>query len=249
MEKQERKILIKKLIITGLVIAVFIVAGYLLLSKLGLSNISQEKLQEFISSTGVIAPLIYIIITFFQVIVIPLPTTIVVLVGSYLFGPLLAFVYSYVGLILGSLAAFYLGKVLGRPFINWLSGGKEQTEKWMAKLHGKETIVLFFMFLFPMFPDDLLCAIAGISPITFVSFLFMQIITRATTVITTLIFMSGEIIPFNAWGIPVIAVAFVLCFIAFIYCFKNSDKINNYFKNLNDRLFKKKNKTNESENR
>ena len=242
MDKQERKTLIKKLIVTGAGIVFIIGLLYLLFYKLGLTNIGQEELQEFISSTGVIAPLIYIIVTFLQVIVIPLPTTIAVLVGSYLFGPLLAFLYSYIGLVAGSLTAFYLGKVLGRPFINWLSGGKEETDKWMGRLHGKETIVLFFMFLFPMFPDDLLCAIAGISPISFLGFLFMQIVTRATTVISTIIFMSGDIIPFNSWGIPVIVAGFVLCFVAFIYCFKNSDRINNYFKKLNDRLFKKKNK-------
>ena len=49
--------------------------------------------------------------------------------------------------MVGSIVAFYLGKALGRPFINWLSGGKEETDKWMKKLHGKEKILLFFMFL------------------------------------------------------------------------------------------------------
>lgn len=242
MDKNERKKLIKKLIASGIGLAVFLVLVYIVLKKLGLTQISQSEMQDAISSTGAIAPLIFILVTFLQVTFIPIPSTIPIIVGSYLFGPILAFLYAYVGLMIGSIVAFYLGKVLGRPFINWLSGGKEETDRWMNKLHGKEKILLFFMFLFPVFPDDLLCSIAGILPITFSTFLIMQIITRATTVGCTLLFMSGEVIPFNFWGISLIVLAVIFCFFAFIYCFKNADKINENCSKIYNKFFKKKGK-------
>ena len=231
MNKIYKKNLMKKLIGSGIVLVVFFFSLYILFYSFGLTNISKEELQSFIYSTGAVAPLIYILITFLQVIIIPIPSAVTILVGCYLFGTVLSFIYSYIGLMLGSLVAYYLGKIAGKPFINWLSGGKEQTELWVSKLHGKENILLFFMFLFPMFPDDILCAIAGILPITTRSFIFMLIITRATTIGSTLLFMTGEIIPFNGWGITIIILAVILCFLVFIYCFKNGERINAKLKN------------------
>lgn len=251
MNKIERKNFIKKLFISGFVLVAFLAVIYLLFKSLGLLDISQEEIQDFISSTGVVAPLIYIGITFLQVTIIPMPSTVTILVGNYLFGPLLAFIYVYIGLILGSIFAYYLGKWFGRPFINWLSGSKEQTEMWMGKLHGKETVLLFFMFLFPIFPDDLLCAIAGILlPITFTRFLFMQIITRATTAGATLVFLTGDVIPFSGWGIPVIIAGVLLCIVAFIICFRKADKIDALLRKIYKKIFKRntiKEKINEGE--
>ena len=60
------------------------------------------------------------------------------------------------------------------------------------------------MFLLPMFPDDILCSIAGIMPITYSVFIFMQLITRFTSIGGTLLFMSGEIIPYHGWGLVLI---------------------------------------------
>ena len=96
------------------------------------------------------------------------------------------------------------------------------------------------MFLFPVFPDDALCALAGITPLKWSEFLFMQIISRPISILGTLFFMSGEIIPFKGWGIAIIAVIAILSVIAFIICFKNADKITNYFNNLISKFSKKK---------
>ena len=47
------------------------------------------------------------------------------------------------------------------------------------------------MFLLPMFPDDILCSIAGIMPITYSVFIFMQLITRFTSIGGTLLFRDN----------------------------------------------------------
>ena len=114
-------------------------------------------------------------------------------------------------------------------------------EKYLKTLHGKENVVLFFMFLFPFFPDDLLCSIAGILPITFIGFMIMQIVTRITSIGATLLFMSGEIIPYHGWGIPVLIIIGILAIIAFVISYKNADKINDKLREIVDKLFKKNN--------
>ena len=173
---------------------------------------------------------------------IPIPSTVTILAGNYLFGPGLSFLYSYIGIIIGSVLAFFLGRLIGRPFVNWVIGDVTAVDEYLKRMKNKEKVVLFFMFLLPLFPDDAICALAGILPISFLSFLFMQIVTRATSIGGTLLFMSGEVIPYNGWGLAVIIVVCVLAIIAFIYSFKNAEKINDLFYKLIDKIFYKKNK-------
>ena len=83
------------------------------------------------------------------------------------------------------------------------------------------------MFLLPFFPDDILCSIAGILPMSWGVFIFIQIITRLISIGSTLFFMSGEIIPYDKpWGITILVILAIITVLAFIYAFKNSEKIN-----------------------
>jgi uncharacterized membrane protein YdjX (TVP38/TMEM64 family) len=130
--------------------------------------------------------------------------------------------------MVGSVVSFALGKLLGRPFVNWVTGGQEKTDEWLKKLKGREGVLLFYMFLFPFFPDDLLCAVAGILPITWRSFLAMQAVTRTTSIGCTVLFLSGEIIPFHGWGIAVLAGVAALGITAFLLSMKYAREIENF---------------------
>lgn len=255
MEKTERKPLsadakksIIKLVCSTVAIVAVLVVAYFVLKAFGLTDFTQEEVQNYIQKAGVIAPLIYIGISFLQVTFIPIPGAVTILAGSYVFGAWLAYFYSYIGMLVGSMFAYLLGKWIGRPFVNWISGGKEKTEEWLKKLHGKENILLFFMFLFPFFPDDVLCAIAGILPISWLGFLLMQVVTRATSIGATLFLMSGEVIPFHGWGLIVLGVVAVLGIFAFVLCFKNAEKINKFFSELTHK-YSKKNKHKKAEDK
>ena len=116
-------------------------------------------------------------------------------------------------------------------------------EDALFKILGKETVILFFMFLLPMFPDDILCSIAGIMPITWGVFTFIQVITRITSIGGTLFFMSGEIIPYDKpWGIAVLIVLAIIAIIAFIYAYKNSEKLNEKLISFINKVFYRKHK-------
>ncbi len=233
---EEAKSSIKKLIVSVIAIGLFLGAIYLVFYLLGWTNVSKEQLQEYVYSTGVIAPLVYILISFLQVTFVPIPGAVTILAGAYVFGAGLSFLYSYIGMMLGSIVAYLLGKLIGKPFVNWITGGQEKTDEWIAKLKGKENVLLFFMFLFPFFPDDLLCSVAAVLPIKWYGFFAMQIITRATSIGATLLIMSGEIIPFHGWGLWVLGGIAVVGIVAFVFSFKYADKINNFFTTLAQKI-------------
>lgn len=207
--------------------------------KTGLSDLTQEEIQDFLASKGALAPLLFILITFLQVTIIPIPSPITVLVGNYLFGFWGSFVYSYIGMLAGSLLAFYLGRVFGRKFINWLVSDKSTVDNYLEKIKVKGNVLLFLMFLFPFFPDDLLCSVAGIMSISFFSFFLMQVFTRSITILITLLVLSGDIIPFSGWGI-VFNISFTLFLtIVFFICYKNAEKISDYFNKFVKKIFKR----------
>ncbi len=232
-----------KIIASVLVIGVIIAVAYIIFDALGITKLSREQIQDFVSSTGAIAPLAFIFISFLQVTFVPIPGMVTILAGNYLFGPWLSFLYSYIGMMIGSVVAWVLGRLLGRPYINWVAGSKEQADEWMKKLKGREIVFLFFAFLLPLFPDDLLCSIAGILPVRFGVFFIMQIITRFTSIGASLLFMSGEVIPFHGWGLWVIGALIILSIVAFIVSIKHAEKINQIFNKVVDGInnkFKKK---------
>ena len=216
---------IVKLIISAVAIVALVFLGYFLYGFFGLENITQEQIQEFIASKGAIAPIIFILISFAQVTLVPIPGAITILAGNYLFGPVKSFIYSYIGMLLGAMAAFILGRLIGRPFVNWIAGRKQDADLWIDRLKGREKIVFFFMFLLPLFPDDVLCAIAGLFKYSTLEFLVLQLITRATSIFGTLFFMSGEVIPHNAWGITLVVILAVAAVVAFTFCMKHYEEI------------------------
>ncbi len=246
--KKENRELLGRLLISFLVIAALIGIPYLIFYLCGGAALTQEDIRQLVEKTGAIAPLVFIIITFMQVTLVPIPSTVTILAGNFIFGPLLSFIYSYIGLILGAMFAFWLGRKLGRPFIDWIAGDKKKVDELIKKLRGREIVVLFFMFFLPAFPDDLLCSVAGILPVSFGVFMLMQLTTRVTSVGATLIFMSGEIIPYEGWGLVVLGILAALIVAAFILGIRYAEKINAFLDNTIDRLFKRRPSIKDTEN-
>lgn len=221
-----------KITISIILLSLLIIISYLIFKKLGITSLTKEQIQDYIKSKGIYGPIIFILISFLQVTLIPIPGTITILAGSYLFGPFKSFLYSFIGMFLGSIFAFFLGRIVGKPFIYWISGNKEKVDNYLIKLKGKEKIVLFFMFLFPFFPDDLLCSLSGILPITLIEFLIIQLITRISSIGGIILLMSGEFIPLDGVGIPILIVISILGIFLFSKAYKNSDLIKDKIKKL-----------------
>lgn len=222
------------------VFLLFLLIYYLLHKFLGVEIKDfedKEKIQEFINSSGNYGKLIYILISFLQVTFIPIPGSLSVMVGNYLFGFINTLWMSSLGIILGSILAFYIGRKIGRPFVNWVVGDKKLVDKYLKKVEGKETMIFFLMLIFPFFPDDPLSSIAGITKISLKRFFIIQLIGRPISIGGTMFFLTGEIIPFSGWGILVLILIFLVMTLLLLICFKKAGEINKF---LND-IFKRKN--------
>ena len=193
-------------------------------------------MRAYVASFGAWAAIIYIILNILQVVVLPIPGFVAVATGVALFGPHLATLYSFIGIIIGSFIGFFIGKYLGYKVVTWLVG-KETLDKWLNAVKNKDRIVLTFMFLFPMFPDDVLCFVAGLSSMSTPDFMKLVTISRILTISVTSYSVNGSLIPYNTWwGLLIWAIIIIFTVIATILIYKNGDKIEQKFV----KLFRKK---------
>lgn len=214
---------------------VLIFCALLLLYLLNISGFfdkikSVEEFRNYIQSFGSFAVIIFIAVQFLQVVVLPIPSFITVGAGVLLFGPFRGSVYSCIGIISGSLAAFFIGRIFGYKVASWLVG-KDDLDKGLRSVKGKDRVVLTFMFIFPFFPDDLLCFVAGITTMSAWYFVGMIFITRVFSVFVSSYSMNNSIIPFDTWwGIVLWVLLFALTVVLTVLIYKKGDKIERFFK-------------------
>ncbi len=190
---------------------------------------SVAKFRAYIQTFGGYAVLIFVLIQFLQVVVLPIPSFVTVGAGVLLFGAFWGAVYSCLGIITGSIVAFFIGRKLGVKVAVWLMG-KDNLNKGLSLIKGKDKIALTFMFLFPFFPDDLLCFVAGITSISEKFFVSMILLTRLVSIFISSYSVNNSLIPYNTWwGILLWTLFFVLTVALSILIAKKGNELEKIF--------------------
>ena len=227
-----KKEIVYKFCITAYILGIFFAVAFYVLLSTGFMDVLTDarRLDEFLSQSGGVyagTVLLFVLLQFLQVVVLPIPSTVTVVAGALLFGPLLGSLYSLAGIVLGSLVAFLVGRYAGHKVVGWLIG-RETLEKWLKKIKGKDKLLLTAMFLLPVFPDDVLCFVAGLSSMSLVYFLIVIILSRIFAIFTTS--YSISLIPFDTWwGLLIWGVLIVAVIVLFVFLYKKSDAILGWF--------------------
>ncbi len=241
------KELVIKSMLSGYIFVLFVLIVLFVLQKSGFFAVVQdaEAFQEYMAKSGGWMPIVYILFQYLQVIILPVPSVVSTVAGVALFGPLKTTIFSLIGIIAGSFTAFFIGRKLGGKAVAWLVG-EDSLKKWQKKLKGKDNLILTVMFLLPLFPDDILCFIAGLSSMSTTYFSVMIVLSRILAVSTTC--YSIDLIPFDTtWGLIAWGVIFALIVAAFILIYKNMDRIDAFLSRHFKVFQKKKNRKDESE--
>ena len=231
-------------ICTSALMAIFAISYYIILKYNLISKFnSAEKIQAFLAKYGAYAGLIYILIQFLQVTIIPVPAAITTVAGVALFGFWQTFLYSIIGIMCGSMFAFFLGRRFGVKLIIWLCG-QSVYEKYTKLTKGKDKIVLTMMFLFPFFPDDLLCIAAGITDMKYWEFFVIMLFTSPINIlIMEGAFKGISSIPLTGYGIPIwialIGGTLAIVAIAFKYSKNIEDILMNLFDKISSKFHRK----------
>jgi uncharacterized membrane protein YdjX (TVP38/TMEM64 family) len=134
-------------------------------------------LKRTVASWGWLAPVVFMAIQALQVIISPFPGEITGPVGGALFGTTWGLIYSSIGLTIGTLIAFWIGRKWGEPLVRpWLSEHNWNRLHFIVEAEG--AIICFILYVIPGFPKDIISYLFGISPMPFWLFALVSTVGR-----------------------------------------------------------------------
>ncbi|WP_291636836.1 VTT domain-containing protein [Clostridium sp.] len=153
-----------------------------------IEKVKQPKaIREYLRAFGGLGFLMYILLQAAHVIVVVIPGDLFTLCGGFIYGIPLGFLLSIIGIMLGTVCAFYISRLLGYELISRIVP-KEKIDKISNTLNSTEgTIGLLIICLIPIIPKDLMIYIAGLTPIKASKLFFVYAISRIPA---TLIWVS-----------------------------------------------------------
>ena len=181
---------------------------------------SQEALGEYIARCAPWSHLAYFGIQLASVVIAPIPSNITAAAGAYLFGLWPSFLLTWGAVTLGSVIVFALARVLGQRFVGQFVSDK-LSEKYLDVIRRKRDVFLALAFLFPFFPDDILCILAGLTDISFKRFFLLAVLARPWGLLVACMVGSATLaIPW--WGMALLGAAGLA---VFLLAMKYGDKI------------------------
>jgi uncharacterized membrane protein YdjX (TVP38/TMEM64 family) len=137
-----------------------------------------DRLVETMRGDGLWGPLVCIGIQFLQVVIFAIPGEITQFAAGYVFGAWMGFVYSLVGIALGSMFDFGFARLVGRPVMERMIGS-ERLNRIDVLLHSRKgRSALFILFLIPGMPKDAMSYGAGLTQFGIVEFTVISGLAR-----------------------------------------------------------------------
>jgi len=137
----------------------------------------KEQVQNLLKAAGPLAPLVFILVQVLQVVFAPIPGEATGFIGGFLFGVPQGFLYSTIGLTVGSALAFLLGRWLEVHFVTRIVQ-PATLKRFDFLMERQGALVAFFLFIIPGFPKDYLCFILGLSNMPLRLFLVLSTVGR-----------------------------------------------------------------------
>ena len=178
------------------------------------------------TSSQIISLIIVWIIMYIQVWLVPIPAYVVLLAATHTqlisagflnigINDVIFYLITLSAYICGFITAYFIGYKWGKKAVEWAAGSKEDYDKWSTFLCTKGKWWYALTVLLPVFPDDLLCIVAGSVRFNFKFFTIVNIVCRSIG----LLFMIESLKFMGSWnesGFPVTALCWGIVLLAII---------------------------------
>jgi uncharacterized membrane protein YdjX (TVP38/TMEM64 family) len=154
MEKLERKLREnrKKAIIKVSIFVVFVLGAIFMVRFTPVKGyLTAESLGKFLDAAGFWAPMVFMLVYAVGVCLF-IPGTLLTGLGAAIFGAYWGFFYVWIGAMLGSSTAFFIGRTLGRDFAASLVGGRLKKYDDGIERNGFATVLYLRLVYFPFTP-------------------------------------------------------------------------------------------------
>lgn len=181
---------------------------------------SPEQLRAYISGFAPYSHLCFFLLQFLSVVLAPIPSNITAAAGGVLFGTWPSFFLTFGAVTVGSLLVFALARALGRSFADRMVS-RALSEKYLHLIREKTDIFLLLAFLFPFFPDDILCILAGLTELSFRRFALLVVLARPWGLLFASA-LGGAALAVPLWAMAAVG---VLGAVLFVLGMKYGDRI------------------------
>ena len=198
-----------RILLTVLTVAALLAAGGYALWKNGFFEKinSVEALREVIAGTGM-----YFALQMMTVIIAPIPSNISMMAGALALGFWPAVILGVLAVGVGSVIVFLAARALGKKAVQRFLD-KGVMDKYLPIIEEKQDMFLFLTMLFPFFPDDALCMLAGLTNIPLGRFVVIMALSRPWGLIVAALMGSGSIsLPIWAWAVIGVVGLFIFYF-------------------------------------
>jgi len=205
--------------------AAVLILGLILLFfwRTGFFNIhSIDDARAYFSHFGKSTKLIFFLTQLMSVIFAPIPSNITAAAGGLVLGIWWSFALSFGAVALGSMIVFQVAKAAGREkMMNFLS--RKMSDRYLEVFEAKRDTFLVLSLLLPFFPDDIICILAGLTPISTKRFAAIMLLTRPWGLLVACVF-GGVATEIPLW----LTVALLaLCVVLFLVGLKYGDRVEN----------------------
>ena len=212
-----------------IVLAIAVAAGacvYALWRSGWLERLSSvEELRALIAQTGIWAGLVYFLMQMMTVIVAPIPSNVTMMAGALALGFWPSLLLGIAAIWAGSMIMFLLSRRLGQRAVQGFID-RSVMEKYLPLIEEKQDMFLFLTLLFPFFPDDMLCILAGLTSIPTGRFAAIMLLARPWGLIFAALLGSG-MLSLPPWGWAVLTLVLGAVFVLAM----------KYSRQIEDRLF------------
>lgn len=173
----------KKTIIFTFLLVLFFILIIILYKPLTYYLNNYEELKLFLKSKGKLALFIIYFLQILQVVIAFIPSDFINLSSGYILGPYFGFLISYLGLVSGTIIAFYISRLFGKEIV--LKFVKEETlNKISNKVSSNMSITnIFILSIIPFMPRDVLVYALGLTNIKPKKFLLPYLLARIPLVL------------------------------------------------------------------
>jgi uncharacterized membrane protein YdjX (TVP38/TMEM64 family) len=213
----------------GLLVIILLAILWVPISRIGLN---MPMLRNWMEQLGPLAPLVFFSLNVIQIVVAPIPGYPVQVLGGLLFGLIPGSIYTVGGMTAGGTMAAWLGRRLGRP---WLEKrmGTDTLAEWSDLTHIDSFWTWWIILLIPL--GDIPYFLAGLSRIRLRSFALVILTSRGPFTVL-IVWLGDRVVDFPLTWIALMMAGVVLIV---IIGFSQSRRIEAWGRSYVNRLARK----------
>ena len=198
-----------------------IVISIILIPKIKIFVSDRLKFRDYINEHGIYGVAIFLSLQIIQIIVSIIPGEFIEIAAGISFGWFYGFILCEVGIFIASTFIYFVSRKLGKPIIQSFIG-KDKFKK-LEKFNNskKRDQIIFWIFFIPALPKDLLTYVASFFDISYKKLMFIILVARIPSIITSTI-AGNYIINKEYWKAIII---FIITGVIAVICYFLSDKI------------------------